>query len=227
MARTSSGPSSPGTAAPGRPSRRARSRPGSCPTRGRARFGRGPAGRGGRRGHRRLGPDREHRHRRPGPVRPGDRYDPVPRQRAGAVGGASGRRARDRGDRDPGPPHQRRSRLRARGAAARCRPGRPVDDRLHAGYRGRRRHRHRWPGVPRAGRDRRRARSPDARTGRAAVPLREQRLPRGLRPGRPHRRGVRDGNGARGRGARAGRRSAGDRGIPPRRRASSASGSPT
>ena len=227
-ARTSSGPSWSTTAAPGRPStatrcRPARGRPGAVPAAVTAQLGRGRAA-----GDRRL------RARSlsvgigvPGLYDPATGHDPVPRQRPGTVGRAPGGRTR-RGRRGlPAVPHQRRPGLRPRGAAAGRRAGRPLDGRAHAGHGRRRRHRDRRPRPPGPRRDGRRDRPPDDRPRRAVVRLRQPRLPRGVRPGRPDRGGLRDRDGRGGR-ARA-RRPATRRPRRARRRSGAtwASGSPT
>ena len=105
--------------------------------------------------------------------------------------------------------------------------GAPLDDRAHARDRRRRRDRDRRPRPPGSRRDGRRDRPPDDRPRRAVVRLRQPRLPRGVRPGRPDRRGVRDGHGRGGGRPRPGRRPTGDRTASPRSAATSASASPT
>ena len=87
----------------------------------------------------------------------------------------------------------------------------------HAGDRRGRRDRGRRPGPPGPRRHGRRAGPPDDRPGRAAVRLRQPRLPRGVRARRPDRGGVRHGDRRGGGGPRPGRRSAGARGAGPDR----------
>ena len=74
-------------------------------------------------------------------------------------------------------------------------------------------------------RDGRRDRPPDDRPRRAVVQLRQPRLPRGVRPGGPDRRGMRDADRGGGRRAGTGRRRGGDRRARPRSAATSGSGS--
>ena len=145
----------------------------------------------------------------------------------GRLGRAAGRgpgrgRARHAGRAD-----QRRPGLRARRAAARRRPRRRLDRRADARDRRRRRDRDRRAGSSSAttGRPARSATRRSIPTGR--VRLRQPRLPRGVRPGGPDRRGVRDGDRRGGRGGGPGRRRAGARRAAPASAATSASGSPT
>ena len=156
-----------------------------------------PARRGRRpRRSRRSARRRRGRDRRPGPVRPGRRHDAVPRQRPGAVGRSAGRGAGRR--RRSGCPPSSINDARAFGLAElRLGAGRgaSVDDRAHARDRRRRGDRHRRPRPPGPRRDGRRARPPDDRPRRAVVRLRQPRLPRGVRAGRPDRRRLRDRHG--------------------------------
>ena len=169
------------------------------------------------------------RDRRPRAVRPGSRHDPLPRQLPGRLGRAC-----------PSP---------ARSAARSALPAFLINDarafglaelRLGAargassmigltlGTGRRRRDRDRRPRRPGSRRHGRRDRPPDDRPGRPLVRLRQPRLPRGVRPGRPDRRRLRDGHR---RGGASSRARAGDAraldGLAAGRALPRASGSPT
>ena len=172
-------------------------------------------------------PDLDGRRRHPRALRPADRRDPLPREHPGAVGRLSGGRPGLGRPRRAGRADQRRPCVRPGRAPARGRSRRVLARRADPRDRRRRGDRGRRQGPPGPRRDGGRGRPPDDRSGRAVVQLRQPRLPRGVRPGRPDRRGVRDGD--RGGGRRAGteRGRGRARGAPPGRAATSGSGSAT
>ena len=170
------------------------------------------------------------RDRRSGPVRPGVRLDPVPREHAGRLGRSAGR-GPDRRDLlgIPVVPDQRRSRVRARGAAPGRRSRGVIDGRADPWDGRRRRHRHRrtvshlghdGTGGEVGHRDRSTLTAPQCGCG-------EPQIYRGLRARRPDRRGVRHGTRPRPRSRPPGMATRGHSPVWPRSANSSASRSPT
>ena len=140
-------------------------------------------GAGRARRHRGRRPDRDGRRRRAGDLRRHARHHPLLHESPRAVGGPSAGRAAERGARRARAPDQRRARLHAGRGARGGGPGLRSAGRSHARHRRRRRHRARRPPRARLSRHGGRDRAPGDRLhpGRAAMRLRQHRLPRGVR----------------------------------------------